>query len=632
MVEIRRIVRQVVVAASCRIHILLNVAVMIFVAFGQAFAEELQIQMSVDRTQVSVGGHLNLTVAVSSNVGGISFGKTPEVALPEGFDVAGSSSSTSNSMNIVNGAVTTSVTTRLKYTLRTTKAGSFVLGPLRMDHKGKRYESNKIRVQVSKGQRPRSSGSSGRGANIPDVGSIEEDLFVVAVPDRNNVYVGEQVTLSYKLYTRQNITNVSYAHIPTYTGFWAEPVFDTQRLNFNREIVDGREFHVAPLKVTALFPTTGGKHQLEQLELMCDVPDASGQQRRFDAFGFEDLFRFGAGGRTRKVRLRSADVEMNVLSLPATAPPGFEGAVGQYRISALVSPTTTVEGEPVSMKLIVSGTGNLNAVLQPLYDPSPIFKFYDPKETVEVQKQGTRIGGRKTFEYVVIPQEAGRREIPAFSLTYFNPAERKYHTARTDPIALNVTPGDTRAGLAESTPLSRNEIEVLGQDIRYLKPDIDFLEDHGAHLHESWKFWSINFIPILGFVSALLFKRRQSRLSGDVAYARRRRSSSNARNRLARAKQFFGEGSSGAFYSELNNSLSQFLADRLDVSAAAITPDSAGELLLGQGSDARIVDEVRSLLEQCDYARFSSDSTAGDDRKAHYQQAEELISTLETLI
>ena len=129
-------------------------------------------------------------------------------------------------------------------------------------------------------------------------------------------------------------------------------------------------------------------------------------------------------------------------------------------------------------------------------------------------------------------------------------------------------------------------------------------------------------------MGALLFKRRQSRLSGDVAYARRRRSSSNARKRLARAKHFLGEGSSGAFYSELNDSLSQFLADRLNVSAAAITPDSAGELLLRQGSDARIADEVRSLLEQCDYARFSSDSTAGDDRKAHYRQAEELIRRL----
>ena len=613
---------------------LLIIPVLLAQTFGQAAADELKIQLSVDHTQLSVGSQLELTVTVSSSVGGISFGQTPELTLPEGFEVIRSSSSTSNSMNSINGSVTTSVTTRLLYSLRATHAGSFVLGPLRMDHKGKRYESNKIRLQVGKGQRPRGAGQGpSRGqTNIPDVAKIQGDLFVTAVPDRKQVYVGEQVTLSYKLYKRQNITNVNYGHIPTYTGFWAEPIFDTQRLNFKREILDGKEYQGAVLKVTALFPTTGGKYQLEQLELVCDVPDARNQQRRFDAFGFEDFFRFGAGGRTQKVRLRSADVELDVLPLPRGAPPGFEGAVGEFKVSILVTPTTTVAGEPVSMKIIVSGTGNMNAVLRPKYEPSPVFKFYDPKETVEVKKQGTRIGGRKIFEYVVIPEEAGRRKIPSFSLSYFDPTQKRYRTARTDPIALNVSPGKTASALAEGASLSRNEIQVLGQDIRYLKPDVDSLEDHSVHLHGNWKFLAFNFIPVLGVVGALMYKRHQNRLSGDVAYARRRRSSSQARRRLAKAKQMLEEQSTGAFYSELNDALSQFLADRLNISAAAVTPDSATELLRKLEMDSEIVNEVKEVLERCDYARFSPDSATQDESTNQYQQAEALISTLETMI
>jgi hypothetical protein len=599
-----------------------------------AVVDEFEIQLSVDRTQLVVGDDFNMTVLVSTKSGGLSFGQTPKLTLPEGIEVTGSSSSTSNAMNIVNGSVTTSVTTRLNYSVRATRAGSFVLGPLRMDHKGKSYESNKIRVDVGKVQRGSGAGSAPDipGSGNPGLKQIQEALFVSALPDKKRVYVGEQVTLSYNLFTRQNINNVNYANIPTYTGFWSEPLFDTQRLNFKREMLDGKEYHRAPLKVTALFPTTSGKHQLEQLELICDVPDTRAQQRRFDAFGFEDLFRGGAGGRTQKVRLRSNDVELEVLPLPDGAPPGFEGAVGKYKISVLVSPTSTVVGEPVSLKLVVSGSGNLSAIPRPKYESGRMFKIYDPKETVQVEKQGTRIGGRKTFEYVIIPQEAGTLEIPSFSMPYFDPVEKQYRTARTDPVRLNVGAGDKHLPAAGGTALTRNEIQVLGQDIRYLKPDLSHLDDHGVRLLEDWKFLALNIVPILGFAGVVLYKRHRNRMSHDVAYARRRRSTGEARKRLTKANQLLGETVGGELYSELNDALSQFLADRLNVPTAAITPDSARALLLDKDVQKEMVEEVRGLLEQCDYARFAPGSATSEVRAKDYSQAEKLISALDSMI
>ncbi len=586
------------------------------------WAGDLTLQASADRTRVAVGERVSLTVSMSAE--GMGTAPTPDLVAPDGFDVLGNTSSSSTSISIVNGAMTTTRTVSFVYTLQAKREGSFLIGPARVTHQGKQYESLTIRVEVVKGsgrRQTRPVPAPGQSFNTRDLGEIEENLFIKAKPDKRAAYVGEQVRLSYKLYTRYDLQNVRYGHLPTYTGFWVEAVYDAQRLDLKREVVDGRAFNAALLKVMALFPTSAGNQALEQLEVVCDISVRS----RRSAFDFDSFFDFG---KTKQVTVRSEEVALEVLPLPPGAPAGFNGAVGRFQISAEATPTTVAAGDPIALKVTVSGTGNLNSVSEPIRPSEGSYRFYDPKVSVKTEKRGNRFGGRKTFEYVVIPREAGGGGMRPFRLSYFDPDRKGYATVETAPIALVVTPGAKSPQPAPSPMLSRGEIKVLGEDIRYIKPDRPFLEAQGGALYRDWWFLGLQAAPVLGFLGVFAYKRRRERLMGDVAYARRLRSRSEARRRLVEARRLMRSGENGAFHSEIYRAVAEFLADRLNVPAAGMTADSVAEALADQGVSPEVVSQVRTVFQQCDFARFAPAQILNGEMETLYKTAEGLIDEL----
>ncbi|MDA0748784.1 MAG: BatD family protein, partial [bacterium] len=443
---------------------------------AEVWADEVNVQASVDRTRVRVGDTFTLTVSVQ----GEGQANTPELDLPNGFNVVGSASSSSTSISIVNGQMSTARTTSFVFSLEPTQQGAFTLGPVRVVSNGKTYKSAPIRMEVvaGGGAPQRTRPAPGQNVSSEDLRQIEENLYILAETDKKQAYVGEQVTLTYTLYTRFNLQNVHYGKQPTFTGFWAETIFDAQRLDQRREIVDGRAFNAARLKEVALFPTSQGRQSLEQLEMVCDIPV---QSRRRSVFDRDDFFSFDPFGQSRQVTVRSEDIGLDVLPLPPGAPSEFSGAVGQFQISASATPVQVRQGDPVSLKIAVSGTGNLGAVSQPVPASEDGFKLYDPKASVETETRNGRVGGRKLFEYVVIPQVAGKIEIPAFRLAYFDPNLKRYRTVETEAVSLVVTPGETEQ-VAAVPALSRQEVQVLGKDIRHIKPDLNVLEDQGGVL------------------------------------------------------------------------------------------------------------------------------------------------------
>ena len=595
------------------------VILVLLVSCGSALAETPRLQVSVDRTRVEVGGQVTLTVTLTAG-GDIT---DPELPIPDGFDVTGRSSYTSQGLNITNGQVVTTRKNSYVYTLRGRHEGSFFIGPAHVVYRGRRHESSTVRVNVVKSSgrpRTRPAPAPRQSLGSRDVEELEEDLFVATTVDKNRVYVGEQVTVTYKLYTRRTLRNISYGRLPAYTGFWSETLFDAQRASFVREVYDGREFDVMRLKTMALFPTASGKQALGELEVVCQVQERARSRNLFDMDGF-----FGSGN-NREVRAGSEIVEIEVLPLPTGAPAEFSGAVGRFDISVAASPVSVAEGDPVAVKVRVRGTGNLNAVGEPVRPKGNALKFYDPKSTVNVGNKNGRIGGEKTFEYVAIPNRPGNGRIGPFLLAYFDPEEQRYHTVRSQVVSVSVTPGRQPAG---SGPLlSRKEIELLGQDIRHLKPDLDSLEDHGRLLYRNKWFWAIQFVPFLGFLGIVAYKRHRDRLMGDVAYARRRRSGSEARRRLIQARKRLDDKDGLAFYVEIDRALAQFLADRLNLPVASMTRESAAQALCEKDVPDSIVSEVKDVFLRCDYARFSSVRMPEKEREEFYGAAAALIDAL----
>ncbi|MDE2998057.1 MAG: BatD family protein [Gemmatimonadota bacterium] len=591
----------------------------LLVFHGVAPAESPRLHVSVDRTRVAVGEQVALTVTLTAS----EDVPAPELPVPDGFDVVGRSTYTTQEINITNGRVVTTRNNSYVYSLTARREGSFVIGPAHVMYEGRRHESSKIRVNVvTPGRRPntRPAPVPGRDSRDSEGDELEEDLFVATTVDRKKVYVGEQVTVTYRLYTRRTLRNISYGRLPAYTGFWSETLFDAQRASFDREIHNGREFDVMRLKTMALFPTASGVQSLDAVEVVCQVQERT---RRRNMFDMDDFFGFGA---SREVRARSEGVKIEVLPLPAGAPGGYSGAVGRFDVSVEASPTEVQTGDPIEVTVTVRGTGNLNAVGEPVRPDGDAFKFYDPNSTVSTGNSDGRIGGEKRFEYVAIPSRAGSLRIGPFLLAYFDPEEHRYRTARSRVVSVDVKPGGQQA--ASGAVMGRREIEMLGQDIRHLKPDLGYLADHGRlYIRTTW-FWTIQLVPVLGFFGIFAYKRHRDRLLGDVAYARRRRSGPEARKRLTQARKRLHEKDGVAFCVEIDRALAQFLADRLNLPVAGMTRESAARALREVDVPERIVSQVQDVFLRCDYARFASVRIPGKEQEEIYNAAAALIDAL----
>ena len=585
-------------------------------------ARALTVQLSADRTRVGVGDVFSVTVAMTIEDGADV--PTPGLHLPPGFDLMGSQSSTSTSISIVNGAVSQTRTVNVVRTVRGNKEGTFTLGPAEVESGGKKVRSQNIRVEIVKElSKPRTTANSAR-ESVTTQREIEDNLFLKATTDRKSVYVGEQLLLSYDLYSRYQIQNPRFGVVPSYAGFWVEKVFEASRLEQRPEVVNGKSYNKSRLKQMALFPTVPGVQKLSQMEFVCDVPIRS---RRRSVFDVDDFFSWDPF-RSQQVTVRASDLEIEARSLPGGAPRSFSGGVGVFSISARAALTKVTQGDPVTIIVVVDGKGNVHGIGDPARPATNDFKFYNPKGIVETQIQGTLLSGVKTFEYVAIPTASGQVTLPPFRFAYFDPKKERYQELQTEPILFEVSPAEKTQQVRLMTAPVGSAVQLIGEDIRYIKADVPALESQTNYLHRSGLFWSFQALPLLSLVAAWQWRRRQSILEGDVGLARKRRSRSEAKKRLSGARSLL-ESDGALFYAEIHRALSAFLADRVNLDTAELTSAQAKEVLRAQSVKSSTVHEVVSVLDTCDFARFAPGTGGSADRVTLLSQVETLIDALE---
>ena len=593
--------------------------------------EALSFSATVDRTRAFVSDQITLTLSVT----GEGLGTVPEPELPplSDFTVVVRNSSSSTQISFVNGKVKATKTLNFIYILQPNRVGSFIIEAASIRYEGETYATNPIPVEViPEGTTPPGSRAGAVPQQAPastDVAELEANLFLEVSADRKQAYVGEQVTLIYKLYSRYQLRNVQYGKALTYTGFWAEAMFDAQKLDLRREVRDGITFNAAILKRIALFPTSSGKKSLDQMEIGCDIPVRTRRRSLLFDFDFDD---FDIFGRVQRVTVRSEPLTIQVKPLPPGAPAGFRGAVGEYRMRLSATPKSVVAGDPISLKLTVSGTGNLETVREAARPESRDFKIYDPKVSKSIQKTGNRIGGSKIFEYVVIPKRAGSIALPRFEFVSFDPRKGEYISSSPAPIRISVSPRKRSPEEYGNFRLAREEVTQVGRDIRHIKADAGDLEDQSRALYQSWVFLSVQTLPFLAVAAAVFYRRRQERIRGDVAYARRRRSKGEAARRLKAARKNLKDGEGPAFHAEVYRALSQFLADRLNIPAAGLTGETVSEYMLEKRVDAELVALVRDIFDRCDFARFSPTMVQDGEMDRVYQETEAVIEALERKI
>ncbi|MGE5411249.1 MAG: BatD family protein, partial [Clostridiales bacterium] len=409
---------------------------------------------------------------------------------------------------------------------------------------------------------------------------------------------GEQVTVTYKLYTRYDISSPQISKLPTYQGFWSEELDGANRINFTTEVVNGKQFHVGVLKRAALFPTQTGELSVTPFELKIPVVVPK-QRRRGGGDIFDEFFNdpFFNQGETVEYNAKSNTIKVSVLPLPSgNVPSSFSGAVGEYNFYASLDKSTVKANEPVTLKVNISGTGNVNLIDQPQIKLPSGFEKYDPKINTQVNRSGGTVTGQKTFEVLMVPRVQGQTKIEPVEFTFYNPKAKRYVTLRSPEFSLNVEKGDGSAQGAASG-FNKEDVKLLGEDIRFIKTSTDDLSRQGGYTLFSFWFWTISILPLFALIGAVIWKRNNDRLSGNLELMKYQRAEKMAKNRLKSAKKSLEANSQKDFYSDISLALIGYLEDKLHIPKSQFTIDHALEVLKKNNVAPELIDEVKNSVE-----------------------------------
>ena len=405
---------------------------------------------------------------------------------------------------------------------------------------------------------------------------------------------------------------------PKYNGVTVEDLTANHRYY---EVVRGRRYLVTEIK-RALFPISSGKIPIDSPRLTIK-PDDFGVS--FDPFGFFDKDLRELFKRGQPKVLTANVITLNVRSLPESGKPdNFSGAVGRYSISAAADKDSVGVDEPITLKLILSGTGNIRSVPPVKLPDLPDFRIYDSGNTESVSNTNLVISGTKTFELAIIPRTSGAYTIPAITFSYFDPSKGKYQTIATNPIRITAT-GE---GLADVGGAPKNIIGSAVQALGYIVTDYP-KNSRPVDLSRSFFFWFFQFIPAAAIIAAMVYRTRTARLLNDRRYARRVGASRRSKVLFEKAAQLKSRGETESFYGALYDAILGYVADRLDLEKSGLTIE---QIRSNDTIPENIKGDLAEFLESCQNARFAPGGAAANHVDKMMAGAGELIARLETEI
>lgn len=579
------------------------------------FAQKLTIQAS--KTTVAVGEPFQVTFSMNGS------GSEMKVAHLNEFDIY-QGPYNSSSMSVVNGVVSQSYS--LTYVLGAKKEGKTQLGPATISVNGNTIQSNVLPIEVVKAGSNTNSSNGGQSSSPRATKAEGENLFLNAATNKTKVYVGEELTLYYKLYFRVDVINYSITKIPAMDGCFVqdEPINPS---SITQEVVDGKQYNVSTLKKTYVIPQRTGKITINPMDADFMVRQQSSRrpQSIFDQI-------MGGGYEEVKVKLRSKPLIIDVMPLPETnKPAGFANAVGNFSMKASLSKDKVKANEAINLTITVSGKGNLK-----LIDPVKVnfpedFETYDPKVTQDLTTTNG-LGGTKTFDYLIIPRHEGEYKIDNLQFSYFDPAKKEYVVLPSPEFNIHVDKGDAKdISASVYTPHNQEELKVLGDDIRYIKTNTPEFQSAEDYFFNSVPFWLGILFPILGFIAFYFIRKKNIEMNSDQVAVKGRKATKMARKRLVIAEQSLNASNKEQFYIEISQALYGYVSDKLNISVANLTKDNISNALKQKGVSDSTVENLTTTLNTCEYARYAPNAVPGD-LKTIYNNTVQLITTLENEI
>jgi len=566
-------------------------------AFGQ-----VSVKASVSETTIYTGERVSLSIEVSGDFNNVSRPKLPEF---DGLRLLSNNPSTSRSYQYINGKSSTSYT--YSYYLVAQNKGKHRIPPASITIDGEEYTTDPIEVEIiDRNESARSSDSK-----TPDI------FLRLEVSDETPV-TGQQIITDVVLFFRDGLEVNSYQPVPGWKaeGFWKEELENTRRPQATTTIINGIRYRKARLLQFSLFPTKQGELQISPYKIIVSVRSAQSRDDPFSSF-------FGGMGKNqRQVELSSDPVSLDVEPLPSATDSDYLGAVGTFNIERTISTNQATVGESIEIKTQIEGTGNVPLISKPEYELPEGVEIYEPQENSNLNRRNHEISGNKTFTDVIIARSPGSYTIPQKTVAYFDPEQNQYVTKTLPALNFDVTKNPDAVTTTDA-PSSFPVKPIMGL--------ASWITPASANLLSHWWLWAGLILPIIILGVAYRQKSFVEKMNTDKAFARSRRASDNASQRLDKAITLSKEGNIKAAYNMLQKALTGFISDRLNLPEAGLSNKEYVDALKEQEVDENLVKNVRMLLDKCASISYAPD-TSHAYLKSHVGLAQSTLDKLKKVL
>ena len=598
-----------------------RITILLMMVMTTAFAVAQTLTASAP-SRVSVGEQFRLSYTVNTqNVSDFRAGN-----IPAEFEVLiGPNRSMQSSYQMINGHTSQSSSITYTYIVAATKGGSYTIPAAHVVVDGKKIASNALTIKVIG-----STGSNSRpynddeGEEVREMGSriSGSDLFIKVSANKKRVYEQEPILLTYKVYTLVHLSQLR-GDMPDLKSFYTQEVDLPQQKSFSLETVNGRPYRTCTWSQYVMFPQTTGKLHIPAITFEGVVIQ---QNRNVDPF--EAFFNGGSGYVEVKKKIEAPGIEIQVDPLPQR-PATFSGGVGKFNISAQLDKTETKANDPITLRIIVSGTGNLKLIKQPVINLPKDFDKYEPKVTEQTKLTTAGIEGSKIYDVLIVPRHQGKYDIPPVEFTYFDTSTKRYETVKTETFHLDVAKGSGASAVSDFS--GQDELQELNKDIRFIKTGDADQHLTGDYFFGSTAYWITIAALVLVFIALFVIFRQRAIDNANVTAMRGKKANKVATKRLKQAARLMTDNKPGEFYDEVLRALWGYVGDKLNIPVAQLSHDNISSKLAERGVHQSIIDKFIGALDECEFERYAPGDPKGNMSKV-YDKAMLAIEKIEEVM
>ena len=558
-------------------------------------------------SHVSVGEQFRLTYTINTqDVDNFRAGN-----FPDAFEVLmGPSTSRQSSFQMVNGHTTSSSSITFTYIVCANKNGTFTIPPAQIRCDGKVVKSNSVKINVSGRQQAQRGGGGGGYDGEPQMrpsGShiSGSDLFIKVSANKQRVHEQEPILLTYKVYTLVQLTRLD-GKMPDLKGFHTQEVQLPQQKSFKVETYNGRPYRTVTWSQYVMFPQMTGK-----LEIPSITFDGTVVMQNRDIDPFEAFFNGGSGYVEMKKKIKAPGITIQVDPLP-NRPADFSGGVGKFNISAQLTPASIKTNDAVTLRVIVSGVGNLKLIKEPVVVFPKDFDRYDAKVTDKTKLTANGVEGSMIYDFIAVPRNAGKYEIPPVKFVYYDTSTNKYATIESKGFTLNVAQGAKGGGVSDFTG---QDVDLLNKDIRHIKTTPEELHGVNEFFFGSTSYWVTLALLAIAFISLFVIFRQRAIDNANIGKMRGKKANKVATKRLRVANKLMTAGRSSEFYDEVLRALWGYVGDKLNMPVESLSRENISQRLSERDVSEANVKLFISALDECEFERYAPGDAKGNMNK-----------------